>query len=111
MIRCRKLSDFKKESEESKVDNMEEQQMQSGSSSNSPDNKFRAGNISATVWANNVTVEGRPRVIRSVSLEKSFKDSNGNWSKTGSLNSNDIPKAILVMQKAYEYLMLRENSN
>jgi hypothetical protein len=34
----------------------------------------------------------------------------GQWSGTNSLSLNDLPKAILALQKAFEYLMEHKGS-
>jgi hypothetical protein len=38
-------------------------------------------------------------------LEVRYRDKAGNWKGTNSLSLNDLPKAILALQQAYEYLM------
>jgi len=38
-------------------------------------------------------------------LEVRYKDPSGTWKSTHSLSLNELPKAILALQKAYEYLM------
>lgn len=74
-----------------------------------PDAKFRAGTISATVWTNQATgKDGQPRTFSSVSFEKSYKDKDGAWKTTKSLNKQDVPKAVVVLQKAYEHLTLND---
>jgi len=74
-----------------------------------PDAKFRAGQISATVWTNQgQTKDGNVRTFSSVSFEKSYKDKEGAWKTTKSLNVQDLPKASLVLTKAYEHLALRD---
>jgi hypothetical protein len=37
-------------------------------------------------------------------------DKEGNWQTTSSLRVGDIPKATLVLNKAYEYLMLKDGA-
>lgn len=69
-----------------------------------PEKKYRAGAIQATIW-NNKTKEFE---YRTVSLERSYKDKTGTWKSTGVLRVNDLPKAQLVLAKAYEYLALVE---
>jgi len=75
---------------------------------NKPEKKFRAGGVAATVWKNEaVDDQGQPREYRTIAFEKSYKDKQGAWKTTNSLNSNDLPKAIVVLSKAYEYLTLK----
>ena len=42
-------------------------------------------------------------------IDRRYKDSEGNWQSTKSLRLNDIPKAIVVLSKAYEELILKNN--
>ena len=74
---------------------------------NLPEKKIRAGAISATVWENQgKNNEGKPVAYKTVSFERSYKDSKGEWKTTSSLRMNDLPKAKLVLEKAFEYLAL-----
>ena len=73
-----------------------------------PEKKFSTGAISATVWCNNgISRNGGPVEFRTVQLQRRYKDKNGEWQSTSSLRLNDLPRASLVLQKAYEYLVLR----
>ncbi|MBD3183364.1 hypothetical protein GF312_13790 [Candidatus Poribacteria bacterium] len=76
--------------------------------SNHPEKKFVAGGIAVTIWKN--TGKDESKSYHSIVLEKRYKDKEGNWKSTNSLNSNDLPKARLVLAKAYEYLMLKDNT-
>jgi len=78
---------------------------------NQPEKKFRAGAISATVWKNQTEKEGKIVEYRTVSLDRNYKDNKGVWSSTNSLRVNDLPRASLVLQKAYEYIALIEDNN
>ena len=78
---------------------------------NVPEKKFSTGVVTATIWQN--SGKGRNGEIvgyRTVSLQRRYKDKNGVWQTANSLRVNDLPKAALVLQKAYEYLVLREQS-
>jgi hypothetical protein len=78
-----------------------------GAQKNLPEKKFRAGPIAATIWANNVLdKDGKVVTYRTVSFERSYKDKNDAWKTTSSLRMNDLPKASLVLEKAFEYLAL-----
>ncbi|MCR4335326.1 MAG: hypothetical protein NUV57_02195 [archaeon] len=66
--------------------------------------KFQAGNVSVSVWENDAK-EGRH--FKSVSIQKNYKIGE-QWKSTNSLNINEIPKAILALQKAYEHLALKD---
>jgi len=72
---------------------------------NVPEKKFKASPLIATIWSNEIlTSDGQPRTFRTVTLERNYKDKDGKWKKTSSLRVNDIPKAILVLSKVYEYI-------
>ncbi|HZX20346.1 MAG TPA: hypothetical protein VFF13_05010 [archaeon] len=66
--------------------------------------KFSAGSIQVSVWQNE-TKEGN--VFHNVSLQKNYKVGE-QWKSTNSMKLNEIPKAILALQKAYEHLALKE---
>ncbi|MFQ5474385.1 MAG: hypothetical protein ACE5DM_00985 [Candidatus Nanoarchaeia archaeon] len=74
---------------------------------NKPEKKFRAGAISATVWSNEGTnQQGQPTSYRTISFDRSYKDKNGEWRSTNHLRTTDIPKAVLVLNKAFEFVSL-----
>lgn len=79
------------------------------SGKNVPEKKFSTGVISATVWKNNGTSKrtGEPVEFRTISLQRRYTDKDGKWQTSSNLRINDLPKASLVLQKAYEYLVLR----
>ena len=72
---------------------------------NKPVKKFQAGAISAALWPNKMTLkDGRQIETLSVTLDRRYRDSDGEWKSSGSLKEADIPKAMLVLAKAYEFL-------
>ena len=75
-----------------------------------PEQKFRAGGISATIWLNSRVDDGKKISFRTVSFEKSYKDKDGNWQNTSTLRVSDLPKAKLVLDKAYEFIVLKDES-
>ncbi len=79
------------------------------STGNQPEKKFSTGAISATVWKNTGQNKktGEPVEFRTITLQRSYTDKEGKWQNTGTMRVNDIPKANLVLQKAYEYLVLK----
>lgn len=76
-----------------------------------PEKKFRSGPISATIWSNEgKNDKGEVVAYKTISFDRSYLDKEGNWKKTNSLRVGDLPKAILVLQKAYEYVALNDGS-
>ena len=86
--------------------------MEKNEEGNMPEKKFSTGAISATVWKNTGISKknNEPVEYRTVSLQRRYQDKEGVWKSTSSLRINDLPKASLVLDKAYEYIVLRENS-
>ncbi|MBS3135424.1 hypothetical protein J4401_00510 [Candidatus Woesearchaeota archaeon] len=79
------------------------------STGNIPEKKFSTGVISATVWKNTgKNSKGEEIEYRTVSLQRRYKDKNNAWQTSGSLRINDLPKATLVLSKAYEFAVLRD---
>ena len=76
---------------------------------NTPEKRFSTGAVNATVWQNQGKGKNGEIVgYRTVSLQRRYKDRNGVWQSANSLRVNDLPRASLVLQKAFEYLVLRE---
>ena len=76
-----------------------------------PEKRFSTGTVTATVWQNaGKGKSGETVSYRTVSLQRSYKDKNGVWQHANSLRINDLPRAALVLQKAFEYLVLREQA-
>jgi len=73
-----------------------------------PETKFVAGAVVATIWKNQKVFNNRQTEYNTISLERKYFK-NDQWQTTTNLRANDLPKASLVLQKAYEYLMLKSN--
>ncbi len=69
-----------------------------------PEITFRHGLCSASIWESEYTRGEEKFTVRTVSFQRSYLDKEGNWQTTNSLKVNDIPKAQLVLGKAYEFL-------
>ena len=76
-----------------------------------PVKKFRAGGgISAAVWERQeIQEDGTLRIRYSVSIQKRYRDKEGNWQDSDSYFANDLPKLQLVAGKAYEFVTLNES--
>jgi len=67
-----------------------------------PMTKFRACHgVSAAVWENSATVNGKPVTMLKATVERRYRDSNGDWKSSGSFGKNEIPMAILVLCQAF----------
>lgn len=73
--------------------------------SNLPENKFKAGPVSASVFVNQFETQTGPKTARNVVLERTYKDKDGQFKASKSLSERDVPKAILVLQQAYAFMV------
>ena len=74
-----------------------------------PEKVFKIGAVRASVFRNIIMKAGQSIQLPKVVVEVRYKDKAGNWQGTNSLSVNDLPKAILALQKAFEYLMDRKD--
>ena len=78
---------------------------------NMPIEKFRSGAIETAIWENSKEIEGNEVGFKTVSLRRSWKQ-DGVWRDSKiNLRRNDLQKAILVLQKAQESLLLEEKQD
>lgn len=78
---------------------------------NRPVISFRHGSCRASVFENEFQRGDETFIVHSVAFQRSYMDQEGNWQRTSSLNTNDIPKAVIVLQKAYEYITFKPDPN
>lgn len=77
---------------------------------NKPEEKFRAGGITATIWKNNgKDKEGNPTTFKTIAIERNYTDKEGKWQATSSFRIIDLPKVALVANKAYEHLVMKKS--
>jgi hypothetical protein len=68
-----------------------------------PVKKVKVGAVEVAVWENQ-SKEGNK--FFTTSMERNYKDGE-EWKKTSSLRENDLPKAILALQKAFEFTSIK----
>ena len=73
-----------------------------------PEVVFKSGRIRAAVFKHEVDKDGRTEIQRQISIQKRIKDGD-NWRSTETFFPNELPQLVLVAQKAYEYVALRED--
>jgi len=76
--------------------------------SNKPEKVFQHGAVKVAIFANEREKDGRFFTVKSVSFQKLYRDRDGILKTTGSLDVDDLPKAVVVLQKAYDYLTVRQ---
>jgi len=69
-----------------------------------PVKKVRIGGIEVAVWENS-SKEGKK--FFTTTLDRSYK-AGTEWKKTNSLRVSDLPKAILALQEAFHFTVLKE---
>ncbi|MEI8174042.1 MAG: hypothetical protein WCH07_11260 [Deltaproteobacteria bacterium] len=69
-----------------------------------PEKSFRCGGCEAAIFGNEISKGGTTVTIKKVVFQKRYKSAEGEWKTTYSLDINEIPKAILVLFKAYDHL-------
>ena len=87
------------------VDAIKGEAAQIGAAPNAPEKRFKIGGITATVWKG---VSPKGESYYNVQIGKSYKDKDGTWKVTHSLKEYEIPKAMVILQKAYEYVMVQQ---
>ncbi len=71
---------------------------------NNPENRFGRGGCCVSVFVNEVRMDGRLVPIKEAVFQKRYRDKGGEWQSTSSLDVNDVPKAILCLMEAYEWM-------
>ena len=67
--------------------------------------KFRLGPITATIWAENKTVNNEMVKFYSVTIDKAYKKDE-QWQHTNSCAAEDLPKVAILAEEAYKYIRL-----
>ena len=73
-----------------------------------PKKRFRCGAISASLWVDRKTVEGKPVEYHSISITKSYKDGD-DWKHTNSFSTEDLLKVALVASETYKFIRLNRS--
>ena len=76
-----------------------------------PLKKYTAGTVSCALWENEVPTQngGKVPMLRAT-VERRYKDKDGNWKSSGSFSRNEIPLVQYVLGKAFE-AMVEEKQN
>jgi len=74
-----------------------------------PLKKFRAGQVSCALWENQAEVNGRTVMMLKATVERRYKDKEGDWKSSNSFSRNEIPMAIYCLQKALEAIIEQQN--
>lgn len=78
---------------------------------NKPIRTFKAGAIKASVFENLTLVKGIETKMYNVVVSKIYKDNADNWKSTNSFSVfYELPKVILVLKKAYEFVVMKSTN-
>ena len=75
--------------------------------SNRPEKVFQHGGVKAAIFVNEHDKDGQSFTKKRISVQKVYRDKEGMFKTTTSLEVNDLPKAVLVLQKAFDYLTVK----
>ena len=75
----------------------------------SPEKIIMVGPCRVSIFRNICFKDGKEIEIPKVVLEVRYKDKQGRWRGTQGMTLREIPKAILALQKAFEYLSARDS--
>ena len=76
-----------------------------------PEKEFAVGGIRVAIWSNpRIAQDGQAFDAHRIVIERTYKDPSGNFQKADTLSTNDIPKAILALKKAFEYLTMPDRT-
>jgi len=69
-----------------------------------PVKSVKVGSVEVAVWENS-SKDGKK--FFTTTLDRNYKVGE-EWKKTGSLRTDDLPKAILALQQAYEFTAIKD---
>ena len=72
--------------------------------------KIRAGSVFCALWENEIKVNGNPKTVLKASIQRRYKDSEGNWKSSTSFSRNEIPLAIFCLARAFDKIIQEETS-
>lgn len=68
-----------------------------------PEKRIRIGACTASIFVNGSPDSGRVP-FRTVVLQRVYKDKDGAFKYASSFTANDVPRAVLALVKAYEFM-------
>ena len=82
---------------------VEKKENESTSKNEGPVKKVKVGAIEVAVWENS-SKDGKK--FFTTTMERNYKNGE-EWKKTSSLRTDDLPKAILALQEAYHFSIIK----
>jgi hypothetical protein len=76
-----------------------------------PIKDFRAGNIQAAIWRNEVEKDGQTVVRHSVRIQKRFRKDDGSYENSDYYFPDELARLALVARKCHEFIVLSESND
>ena len=74
-----------------------------------PEKVFRIGPVTASVFLNEIETEGGKRSVRSVALQRRYRDDkDGEWKSSNSFALGELPQAMAALDLAMQYVAEKE---
>ena len=73
--------------------------------------KFKAGMVSAAIWENQIEMKGKTVTMLKSTVQRRYKDKDGDWKSSQSFSRNEIPLAIYCLQQAFETMIGESNGD
>jgi hypothetical protein len=75
-----------------------------------PVKKFQAGGISCSLWENEIQMNGEAKAVLKATVERRYKDRNGEWKSSNSYSRNEIPLVIHALEQAFSYMLQKRGT-
>jgi hypothetical protein len=75
-----------------------------------PLKRFKAGQVVCALWSNEVNIKGRNVSVLKATVERKYKDNQGNWQSSQSFGRADIPLVRWCLDQAFS-AMIEERSS
>ena len=70
-----------------------------------PEKEFHVGRVRVTLWTRpRYTADGKTSTTHHITLDRGTKNTSGTWQGSDTLEPDDLPKAILALKHAHDYL-------
>ena len=76
-----------------------------------PVKKIRAGSVSCALWENEINVNGTKKTVLKATLDRRYKDQNGEWKSSSSFGRNEIALAIYCLAHAFHVMVGEQGGN
>ena len=89
----------------------QESEPKGDSETRKPAYKFQCGNVAASVFHKEVGKDGVCYATHNITIDKVYKDKDGEWRSTNVFRPSDMHKVITVAQRAFEIAKMDSQAN